>query len=94
MDKLLECPFCKKQVHEVYQTYEDEYYKNNRYQIKCDNCGICYLMANNKEEAGRLWNKRMYSFHVCSLNHCRRCGECIAPPRTLCDVCRQVKEDD
>lgn len=29
-------------------------------------------------------------FHSCAFYHCRRCGECIPPPRYLCDVCREV----
>ena len=28
-------------------------------------------------------------YHSCNLNHCNRCGECIIPPRLLCDVCKQ-----
>ena len=28
--------------------------------------------------------------HTCTLSHCKRCGECIASPRVLCNVCREA----
>ena len=29
--------------------------------------------------------------HICNMNHCKRCGECIPEPRILCDVCRRAE---